>query len=212
MNSNDSITRAQADALKSLLDESRDARCREAREQAEIQASELRRQARRQARERVSKAAHEERDRLQQEVRAVEAEIETEQRKRARQRDMQLIAAGITALENTLTARWDSRAARIKWAEVTVMEAAEVLLGREWTLEHPPEWNDAERDQALAFAAQHCDAKMSPAAAEDLDVGLRILSKGATVDMSVRGLMANQRSIKGALLAEFHRAAEGEES
>lgn len=212
MNGNDSIAGTQADALKNLLEESRDAQCREAREQAEIQARELRQRARRQARERVSKAAHEERDRLLHEVRVVEAEIETEQRKHARQRDMQLIAAGMTALEKALAEHWDSRAARVKWAEVTVMEAAEVLLGREWTLEHPPEWNEAERDEALAFAAQHCDAKISATAAGDLEAGLRIRSKGATVDMSVSGLMANQRSIKGALLAEFRRAAEGDES
>jgi len=212
MNGNESITRTQADALKTLLEESRDAQCREAREQAETQARDLRRQARKQARERVSKAAHEERDRLQHEVRVVEAEIETEQRKRARQRDMQLIAAGMGELEKALAERWDSRAARIHWAEVTVMEAAEVLLGREWTLEHPPEWSEAERDEALAFAAQHCGAEISPSAAADLAAGLRIRSKGAMVDMSVRGLMANQRSIKGALLAEFNRAAEGDES
>ena len=118
----------------------------------------------------------------------------------------------MTALEKALAARWESRAARIHWAEVTVREAAEVLLGREWTLQHPLEWNEAERDEALGFAAQHCDAEIAPAAAEDLDAGLRIRSGGATVDMSVRGLMANQRGIKGALLAEFRRAAEGDES
>jgi hypothetical protein len=212
MNGNDSITRTQADALKTLLEESRDAQCREAKEQADTQAGQLRRQARRHARERVSKAAHEERDRLEHEVRVVEAEIETEQRKRALQRDMQLIAAGLGELEKALAARWDSRAARVSWAEVTVMEAAEVLLGREWTLEHPAGWTEVARDEARAFAAQHCGAEVSPVVAEDLDAGLRVRSKGATVDMSVRGLMANQRSIKGALLAEFHRGPEGDES
>lgn len=211
MNEIDGIVRTQVDALMELLEQSRSAHCSEVLEQAELQAADIRRRARRIARERVSKAAHEERARLEHEVRMVEAEIETEQRKQARKRDMALIAAGIEKLQQTLASNWEVRAEREKWAESAVLEAAAVLLGREWTLEYPAGWAKEEREHALAFAREHCGAKIKAEQADSLAAGLRIRSEGALVDMSVPGLMANERTIEGELLAEFNRTAKGEE-
>lgn len=201
------IVHAQAEALKALLEQSREAQCRELREQAELQARELTRRARRQARERVSKAAHEERARLEREVRMVEAEIETEQRRRERQRDLALIQAGRTELRAALEARWQDRARRLQWAAAIMQEAREVLFGREWTLEHPADWAGEERDAAIAYAREKCGAEVSATAVPDLAHGLRVRCKGALVDMSVSGLMAHARAIDGALLAEVHRTA-----
>jgi hypothetical protein len=212
MNEIDGIVRTQADALMQLVAQSRDAQCQEVRERAGLQATDFRRAARKQARERVSRAAHEERERLDREVRMVEAEIETEQRKRARRRDMELISAGRDALREALAARWENRAERAAWAEIAVMEAAEVLLGREWTLEHPADWADEESDAALALARERCGAQVTAKAVDELDAGLRIRSEGALVDLSIPGLLANVRTIEGELLAEVNRAAEGETS
>jgi hypothetical protein len=200
------------DALKELLVQSRNAQCREARDQAELQAMELRRKARRQARERVTKAVHEERARLEREVRSVEAEIETEQRRRARQRDMALIQAGYEALVPALTARWADEASRAEWAECALAEAASVLLGTGWTLEHPRGWAGEERDVTLKLASERYGADVEARSVDELETGLRIASAGALVDMSIPGLMSNERTIEGELLAEFNRAAEGERS
>lgn len=203
------IARTQADALKALLEQSRERQCRELKERAEIEAREIRRRARRQGRERVSRAAHEERARLEREVRLVEAEIETEQRRRERLRDLALIEAGRTALREALAARWQDREQRLQWAAATMQEAREVLFGREWTLEHPADWAEEERDAAILYAREQCGAEVTPAAAEDLAAGLRIRCRGALVDMSVAGLMAHGRAVDGALLAEI---AKGETS
>ena len=205
------IVQAQAEALKALLEQSRDAQCRELRERAELQARELTRRARRRARERVSKAAHEERARLEREVRMVEAEIETEQRRRERERDLALIDAGRTALREALEARWQERDQRLQWAAATLQEAREVLFGREWTLEHPADWAGEERDAAIAYAREKCDAEVSATAVPDLAHGLRIRCKGALVDMSATGLMAHTRAIEGALLAEVGKAADSDD-
>lgn len=212
MNESGGIVRVQVDALMDLLEKSRRAHCTGVREQAEVQATEIRRRARRIARERVSKAAHEERERLEREVRMVEAEIETEQRKRERLRDMALIEAGRERLATALAARWESRAEREKWAETAVLEAGEVLLVKEWTLEHPADWPAEERDCAIEFARERCGAIVTAEAAGGLDIGLRIRSDGALVDMSIPGLLANARTVDGELLAEFNRAARGEVS
>lgn len=203
------IARTQAEALMELLEQSRETQCRELKERAEIEARETRRRARRQGRERVSRAAREERARLEREVRLVEAEIETEQRRRERLRDLALIEAGREALQEALAARWQDREQRLQWAVATMQEAREVLFGREWALEHPADWAEEERDAAVLYARERCGAEVTATPAEDLAAGLRLRCRGALVDMSVAGLMANGRAIEGALLAEI---AKGEAS
>ncbi len=203
------IVQAQAEALKALLEQSRDTQCRELHEQAALQAREITQRARRRARARVSTAAHEERARLESEVRMAEAEIETEQRRRERERDLAMIEAGARALRAALEARWQDRDQRLQWAAATMQEAREVLFGRDWTLEHPADWAGEERDAAIAYAREKCGAEVDAMPAPDLAHGLRIRCKGALVDMSVAGLMAHIRAIEGALLAEIDRAESG---
>jgi hypothetical protein len=212
MNEFDSVVRTQVEALLKLLDSSRQSHCSEVRAQAEQQALAIRQRARRLARERVSKAAAGERERLEHEIRMAQAEIDTELRKRARKRDLALIKAGGSLLAEALAARWRDPGERRAWAKATVAEAASVLLGREWTLEHPADWPADELDEAISHAREHYGATVSAARDEVLDKGLRIRSAGALVDMSIAGLLANARTIEGELLAEFNRAAEGETS
>ncbi|NGX17053.1 hypothetical protein [Wenzhouxiangella sp. XN24] len=210
MNQVDGVVRMQADALKALLEQSRDDRCAELGERAALQAAEMRTRARRKARERVARAVAEERARMEREVRAVEAEIETEHRRRARRRDLALIEAGGEALREALQRRWTDEGARRDWAQTVVREAAEVLLGRDWVLEHPADWPAAERDDALAFAADEAGARCTAQASDAVAAGLRIRSDGALVDMSIAGLLANRARIDGQLLAELADEAEGE--
>ena len=200
------IVSTQAEALKELLEQSRDAECRELKERAELEARQLRRRARRKGRERVSRAAHEERARLEREVRLVEAEIETEQRRRERLRDLTLISDGHELLQAALAARWQDREQRLQWAATAMQEAREVLFEREWTLEHPADWADDERDAAVLYARERCGAEVTPRPDAQLATGLRLRARGALVDMSVAGLMAHGRAIEGALLAEIGAA------
>ena len=62
----------------------------------------------------------------------------------------------------------------------------------------------------MAVARSRCDARVEPVAVPELEIGLRIRSAGALVDMSIPGLMANVRTIEGELLAEFNRVVAGE--
>jgi hypothetical protein len=97
-------------------------------------------------------------------------------------------------------------------ADAAVADAAAVLLGREWTLEYPADWPADERDRLIEHAQSHYGAAVNARPDDQLKAGLRIRSKGALVDMTIAGLLANERSIEGELLAEFNRAAEGETS
>jgi hypothetical protein len=85
-----------------------------------------------------------------------------------------------------------------------------VLLGRAWVLEHPAGWADDERDRALALARERCGAEVDAKPEDSLAGRAAHSQRGALVDMSVAGLLANERSIEGELLAEFNRAADGE--
>jgi F0F1-type ATP synthase membrane subunit b/b' len=212
MSQSDSIVRTQVEALLELLEQSRNAHCREVLEQAALQAAEIRQRARKLARARVSKAVHEERQRLEHESRMVEAELNTERRRHERLRDMALIAAGRALLGEALDTRWRDADSRREWAEATLVDAASVLLGREWTLQHPVDWAQPEQEQAVAFARERCGAELQLEPTPDLETGLRVYSEGAVVDMSIPGLLANERTIEGELLAEFARATGREQS
>lgn len=212
MSDSNSIVGSQVGALMKLLERSRKDHCREVLEDAAEQADEIRRRARRQARERVSATVSEERARMDNAIRMVAAEIETEKRRIERQRDQKLIQAAGRKLSEVLTRRWSNDEDRRAWTEVTLSEAASVLRSKEWTLEHPPGWADEERDRAIELARTRFDATLKARATDDLSTGLRIHAQGVMVDMSLEGLLANQRIIEGELLAEFNRAAKDENS
>lgn len=207
MSDHDSIVGTQVNALMELLKQSRKDHCREVLDEAREQTAEIRRRARRQARDRVSATVSEERARMDNALRMVAAEIETEQRRRERRRDQKLIDAANQKLSEALARRWDSDDGRRTWTEAALDEAATVLRSKEWTLEHPPGWADKERDETIKLAKARYDATLKARSTDELSAGLRIHAKGVSVDMSLDGLLANQRIIEGELLAEFNRAA-----
>lgn len=212
MSETDSIVGTQLDALLELLEQSRRNHCREVLERARLQADEIRQRARKQAREKIRQAVREERHRMDNEVRMVEAEIETEQRRRGRQRDLALITSGSDQLAAALQARWKNHDHRQLWSKAALAEAATVLRSRDWTLEHPANLAESERDQIMDHARSHYQATVKARATDAFGAGIRIHSQGVLIDMSIPGLLANESAIEGELLAEFNRAAEEKSS
>jgi hypothetical protein len=207
MSHNPSIVGSQVEALLKLLDRSRQEHCERVLENARSQAAEIRQRARRQARERIATTVTDERNRMDNAARMVTAEIETEQRRREQRRDQALIKLASGKLGQALEKRWHDSGDRQAWSEATLAEAAMVLRSREWTLEHPPDWSEAERDATLERGRDRFGATIKARSAGELSAGLRIHAQGVMVDMSLEGLLANQRIIEGELLAEFNRTA-----
>jgi hypothetical protein len=208
MSETDSIVGTQLDALLKLLEHSRRDHCREVLEKAALQADEIRQRARKQAREKIRQAVREERDRMDNEVRMVEAEIETEQRRRGRQRDLALITSGSNQLAAALQTRWENPDHRRQWSIAALGEAAAVLRSRDWSLEHPADLAEDERNEIMGHARSHYQATVKARSTEAFGAGIRIHCQGVLIDMSIPGLLANESSIEGELLAEFNRAAE----
>lgn len=211
MNDISGVVRAQRDALLELLEQARAARCRELRVQADAGAQDLRRRARRTARDRVSKAARQERTRLEREVHLARATLETRGRTLARRRDQALLNAARDVLAAELAARWQDAPARRQWVEAALGEASAVLLGRDWVLEHPEDWPAVERDWAATLAATRHGARVETRAAPEALAGLRVVDRGASVDMTATGLVAQRGTLDADLLAELRGTQGGDD-
>lgn len=213
----DSIAGTQLNALLELVKQSREKHCREVLDNARAEADRIRRAARKQAREKISQTVRDERQRMNNEVRMAEAEIETEQRRRGRRRELALLKAGRKALAEALEARWQEPANRRLWAQGALIETATIVRSttvraREWTMEHPVDWAEEEIDPIVQYAQQHFQATVRPQPSEALGAGVRIRSQGVLIDMSIAGLLANEQTMEGELLAEFNRAVKEQTS
>jgi vacuolar-type H+-ATPase subunit E/Vma4 len=197
------IVRAQLDGLLELLEQSKTRYCETTLEAARSQAADYRKRARRVARERVHRAVSSERERMERELRLAVAGIETEQRRLGRQRDLELIRTGWTALEDALRARWRDDEGRRGWVDAALQAAGSLIPGKDWTIEHPADWPEDERDRALARAREVFGVKARSASADDLEAGLRIVNGGTVLDMSPPGILAQRRTIEAELLAEL---------
>ena len=170
---------------------------------ARAQAGDYTRRARRVARERVRRAVSGERERMEREMRLAAAGIETEQRRLGRQRDLELIRAGWTAIEDALRARWCDDKGQRRWVDAALQAAGSLMPGKDWTIEHPADWPERERSRALARAREVFGVEARSAAADDLQSGLRIVNGGTVLDMSPKGILAQRRTIEAELLAEL---------
>jgi len=197
------VVRAQLDSLLELLEQSRAGYCKTTLDAAHAEAADYRKRARRIARERVRRAVSDERERMERELRLAAAGIETEQRRLGRERDLELIRAGWTALEEALQARWRDNEGRRGWVDAAFSAAGSLLPDKEWTIEHPVDWPEDERERALARARKDFGVEARGVAADDLDCGLRIVNGGTLLDMSPQGILAQRRTIEAELLAEF---------
>jgi len=197
------VVRAQLDSLLELLEQSKAHYCESTLAAAHAQATDYRKRARRIARDRVRRAVGDERERMERQLRLAAAGIETEQRRLGRRRDLELIRAGWTALEDALRARWRDGDGRRCWVDSALAEAGSLMPGRAWTVEHPADWPGDEQQRALAQAKDAFGVEARFVAAEDLECGLRIVNGGTLLDMSPQGILAQRRAIEAELLAEF---------
>ena len=100
---------------------------------------------------------------------------------------------------------------RMERVDAALEEAGSLMLGKSWTIEHPADWPEDERERARARAkvAFGVDAQCVPA--DELDCGLRVVNGGTLLDMSPQGILAQRRAIEADLLAEFGAAPGADE-
>jgi vacuolar-type H+-ATPase subunit E/Vma4 len=178
----------------------RDQQCSTIHAEAERDSDRLVEDARARAALLLRKARHRERAAEADRLRAAR----TEQRGRVREvwlaKRSELAERGLAQLDEELQRLWrDDRNARRCWLVRTLADAARVLPGKRWMLQHPPGFDAEDLDPAIANACP--GLTVEPVLREDLVAGFRVTSGNAAVDLSPSGLLARRDRIAGRLLA-----------
>jgi len=202
---------AAAKGLLRMLEEAGERQCDELASKADQKIAGIRRKAFSEARQRVQRAVAQERKRLAQALARVEAEIETAQRQHILKHDAKLVAEGRQLLKQELIARWQHPDARRSWAKALLELSDAVVLGRDWKIDGPSDWPDAERHDVVEIASQKFGAKVEAKTCDVMPAGLKLTSGGLVVDMSVDGLLADKERTDSALLALYGELRKGEQ-
>jgi hypothetical protein len=194
-----SVTTQMA-ALISLVEESRESKQREILMAAQGEAAEIIINSYGEARLRLKEQVAKERRQMAQAQKSAQAQRETEQRRhRLKSYDALLIKARLllkTALEN----RWNEPSSRKDWLDFVANQAIRFLPRGEWQVLCGRGIGEEDRQRLKERIEKECPSTLLFQVDEESNVGLKIGCKGAWVDGTLDGLLADSRSIDGQLL------------
>jgi hypothetical protein len=198
-----SVLEAQTEAMLERVNVHRERRAGEIRIKAAAQSVDILRSARTEARESLHRAVVRERARMAQGLRQAEARAELESRRRAQLETRTLLEHMWQQVAAVLENRWGNDAARGEWIAAAIAEAAQLLAGQSWRIEHAAGVSAEERgggeSRALAGGARAVEWQLDA----QLRAGLRVRSPGACLDATVAGLLARREEIEAAFLSEY---------
>lgn len=113
----------------------------------------------------------------------------------------ELAKRGLVSMNKELQRLWNEDPnARRCWLERSLSEAARVLPGKHWVLEHPC---DSEPDDLGTAIEKRCPGvSVEPLPRQALAAGFRVTNGNAAIDLSPSGLLARPNRIIGRLLAK----------
>ncbi len=198
-----SVLDAQVEAMLERVSQHRERRTGEIRTRAGAQKLEIVRGARAEARESLHRAVARERARMAQGLRQAEARAELESRRRAQLETRTLLAHMWEHIAAVLELRWRGDAQRSDWIHAAVEEAAELLAGQSWRIEHAAGVSAEDRrraeSRALAGGAHGIEWQLDGR----LRAGLRVQAPGACLDATAGGLLARREEVEAAFLSEY---------
>lgn len=199
-----SVLDAQTEAMLERVYQHREQRAGEIRTRAATQSLEIVRSARTEARESLHRAVARERARMAQGLRQAEARAELESRRRAQLETRTLLRHMWEKVAAVLESRWRKDAERSAWIAAALGEAAQLLAGQSWRIEHAAGVSAEERrraeSRALAGGARAVEWQLDT----QLRAGLRVRSPGACLDATVAGLLTAREEVEAAFLSEYH--------
>ncbi len=198
-----SVLDAQVAAMLERVNQHRERRAGEIRAKSATQSLEIVRSARTEARESLHRAVARERARMAQGLRQAEARAELESRRRAQLETRTLLKHMWETVAAVLESRWRNDAQRSEWIHAAVGEAAQLLAGQSWRIEHAPGVSAEDRrrgeSRALAGGARAVEWQLD----SQLRAGLRVRSPGACLDATAAGLLAAREEVEAAFLSEY---------
>lgn len=200
-----SILDAKVRRLLEVVEQRRDRECAERLDSAKRQAREIVASAWREERERLHREVVRIREQISRQLVSAEAQRQTRRRQLRQADDQALLVKACDALRAELVVRWQDAGGRKQWAAGLIRQAADTLLAKTWTIQHPTGWPDDERASLAGQVERLCGETPRFEPDERLEAGLRICSPGACVDGSVDGLMHDGTDIAAQLLAMCDR-------
>jgi hypothetical protein len=209
-------TDIQVEHLLGVVSRHRDERCAQLRDQAREQATILLQQAHAKARVHMHQHIVDIREKYRLRIAAARAHNDTLARLRQQQSGLVMLDQARQPLHEALLRRWDNASSRRLWIDALLEIATRTLLVHDWRIEHPSSWPLAERE-ALRQQLVPLGAKAPVfVACDDINAGLRIIARGATIDATLVGLLQRKTAIEAVLMARLmpllagsaHREAE----
>jgi len=176
---------------------------------AQLRAQESIREAHRTARQTMHEAIATERRRLKRSSVMAEAAQQTKQRLLSEAKAKQLLRRGWQQLPEVLQRHWEDTHARRQWCETLIQDAAQAFGAVDLRVEHPATLSAEEKDRLQAIAKDR-GAEATFAARQGISCGLIISFKGAILDGTIDGLLADRRYVEARLLDEINRTRQGE--
>lgn len=197
----ESILEAQVRRLLALVEDYRKRETESLLEQARQDSRAILRQARQEARQRLREAIRDTRRHVQEGLSAARARQHTAMMQQRHRADLDFLERAWRLLAEKLQARWDAPDSRQAWIARVRADAVRTVPGRDWLVEHPDGWTEAEQARFRDELNDGSDRQLQFRRRDDLSAGLRIVTEGAVVDGSLQGLMADRPSIEALLLA-----------
>ena len=192
----------QVQAMLQRVSQHRERRTGEIHAAAARQAEEIVRGARAEARANLHAAVARERARLAQGLRQAGARAELELRQRAQLQTRTLLGEMWEVIGAALEARWRTPPLRTAWIRAAMQQAALLLGGLSWRIEHAEGVSAQDRAQGEELARTHAGDvawQLEP----QLRAGLRVRAPGACLDASIEGLLRRREDVEAAFLSEY---------
>jgi hypothetical protein len=195
---------AQAARLRQLLevvDQDREKRCAELLDQAHAEAERVVRQARQKTRARLHHEVLQSREQYRSQLRLEQANNAARRRQARERADCAWLAQAWQPLQEALVGRWQAAEDRALWIEALVHQAMMRLVDRDWQIEHPSNWPEAEQQQLTTRLQAALGEAPVLVADPALSAGLRVRAGDTVVDGTCAGLLRDRTHIEALLLA-----------
>jgi hypothetical protein len=192
--------------LIALIEAYRDRECKEQLDAADIKRQEMIQAAYADARVHLHQAVERERARAVSRIRSAEAELHTKRRAIEQHIARSFLKEGWQLLRNSLMQRWQDRQGRLNWIKRCASEALERLpLGR-WTAHYPATCQPDEVSPFNDLIAQASkDTVIEMLADDKIKAGMIIVASDTYLDMSLEGLLRDEKSLEARMLALRNR-------
>ena len=213
MSFSDSDSELDTDTLEHLLGvvvENREKRCLEVRENAQQQAREIIRLAYSKGRIRMHHHIDALREKYRERVTAAIARNQTLLRRQHQKEDRAMLDVAWPLLREAILALWNDPVSRHKWLVAAITSASAGLRDHDWCIEHPPGLSDEDISMInLAFIHGNTVPKLS--ACDDIEAGIRIVTRGTVVDATLDGLMQQKTVIEARMIARIKQGVASHE-